>query len=62
MDTQFPVKTFIYMKEAKIEILRKKKKTIYEYIYVYIKVRKNKCFNQRNIPLLVLKKHFSCTF
>lgn len=36
-----------------------RKKTIYEYIYVYLKVGgKNKCFNQKIIPLLVLKMYF----
>lgn len=44
------MKTFIYIKTDKTELLWKNK-TIYEYIYVYIKLGK-KYFNQRNFFFL----------
>lgn len=51
------MKTFIYMKETQNRAIVQEEKYIYEYIYVYVKVGKNKYFNQRNIPLLVLKMY-----
>lgn len=54
----FPTKTFIYKKDTQNRAIVELKKTIYEYIYVYLKVGKNKCFNQKNIPFLVLKMYF----
>jgi len=37
---------------------KEEEEAIYEYIYVYVKLGTNKYFNQRNIPLLVLKMYF----
>lgn len=42
----FPRKTFIYIKYGTNGTLVDEKKTIYEYIYVYVKLGK-KYFNQR---------------
>lgn len=36
----FPMKTFIYMKDKTELLWKKKKKAIYEYIYVYVKLGK----------------------
>lgn len=57
-DTRFPNEdVYLYERETNRAIVEEEK-TIYEYIYVYVKVGKNKYFNQRNIPLLVLKMYF----
>lgn len=58
MDTRFPNEDVYLYERQNRAIVEEEKKTIYEYIYVYIKVGKNKYFNQRNIPLLVLKMYF----
>lgn len=62
MDTQFPNEDiYLYERNRKQSYCGRRRNYIWIYLCLH-KVGKNKYFNQRNIPLLVLKMYFRCTF